>query len=108
MSNVFFKSSNNSKEKNLYEYVYEDSFDEIITYQRFLNWISGEFTLNLQEDTNGLTIYFPNGWFSIKMLNSNYSNVHFKIEIKSKCFKKGAQVFNKILSILTHIKTFKI
>tara|TARA_R110002050_G_scaffold210704_1_gene346676 strand:+ start:17644 stop:17976 length:333 start_codon:yes stop_codon:yes gene_type:complete len=108
LSNTILKY-NNSKENNLHKWEFEDIFEEIKTYERFLNWISGEFTLYLQEDIDYLNIHFPNGWFSIIILDSNNNNnVHFKIEVKSKCFKKGAQIFSKVKSILTHIKKIQI
>lgn len=98
------KSSYISKENNLHNWLLEDSFEELDTYEKFLNWISGEFVLYLQDDADDLIIYFPNGWFSVKNLITNYNAVQFKIEVKSKCFKKGNQILNKIESVLTHIK----
>jgi hypothetical protein len=97
-------SSYISKEENYHNWLFEDSFEKLDTYEKFLNWMSAEFILYLQDDIDDLTIYFPNGWFSVKNLITNYNDVQFKIEVKSKCLKRGTKIFNEIISVLMHIK----
>lgn len=99
-------SNYTSKKEKHHNWLFEDSFEKLDTYEKFLNWISGEFILYFQDDIDDLKIYFPNGWFSIKKSNSNFNEIHFRIEVKSKCLKSGTQIFNKVKSVLTHIKTF--
>jgi len=42
-------------------------FNSTDTYHTFINWIRGEFDLHLQEETSGLTIFFPEGKFILKI-----------------------------------------
>ena len=98
-----------SKSTNIstfHEWFHEDYFDNLNAYEKFLNWISSEFALCQQYDAEDLLVYFPHGFFSIKKQVSQHNNIEYTIEVKSKCSKKGAQIFNKVKSVLTHIKTF--
>lgn len=67
-------------------------------YHTFLNWISGEFDLYLQDETNGLQVYFPEGKFHIINIIEN-GNIAAEINLKSKNLEKGQLIFNKIVSI---------
>lgn len=89
-----------------YKCIHKDSFEDLNTFKKFINWLSGEFTLHLQDEQDGLTVFFPNGFFFIKELESNNAYISFKIEVKSKCLKNGNQIFNRVISVLTHLKTF--
>ncbi|NEW78368.1 MAG: hypothetical protein GZ086_02850 [Gelidibacter sp.] len=89
-----------------YEWIRDDSFETKYAYNRFINWISGEFVLNQQENIDGLKVFFPNGWFFINVLNPKNNSIGFRIEVKSKCLKSGTQIFNQIVSILKHAKIF--
>ena len=47
-------------------------FDSNKRYYTFINWVSGEFDLYLQDESNGLHVYFPEGKFHItEWLNSS-------------------------------------
>ena len=67
-------------------------------YHTFVNWISGEFDLYLQDETNGLHVYFPEGKFHIKEIVDN-GNIIAEINLESKNLENGQIIFNKIISI---------
>ncbi|MEO9570229.1 MAG: hypothetical protein ABJH82_01850 [Polaribacter sp.] len=91
------------------ELLHEGKFNNLNDYNRYLNWICGEFTLYQQyNNIDELIIYFPNGWFSINKIESNANDIKFRIEVKSKSSKKGVKILNKINSILTHVKRFDV
>ena len=89
-----------------YEWIHDDSFETMHSFTQFINWISGEFVLYQQENIDGLKVFFPNGCFLIKELNLKNNAIGFRIAVKSKCLKNGTQIFNQIVSILTHAKIF--
>ncbi|UKM64507.1 hypothetical protein GSB9_01056 [Flavobacteriaceae bacterium GSB9] len=76
-------------------------------YSKFINWVSGEFDLYLQDTSRGIKIYYPNGWFSIKKSDCVHENIDMKITVVSKsktgCQKKHSQlvsIYNQINSLL--------
>lgn len=96
------------KEPVSLEWLYNDSFENVHTFNKFINWLSGEFTLYQQDEFNGLTVFFPNGCLFIKQLEPNKNRVEFRIEVKSKCLKSGTKIFNQVKSILSHLNHFKL
>jgi len=104
---VNIKANKTSTDIAYHEWLHKDSFKNSKTYKKFLNWVSCEFILNLQDDTDGLIIFFPNGSFIIKEIISKRNAVNFKIEVKSKCSKNGISTFEKIIRVLNHVKTFQ-
>ncbi|OBQ54234.1 hypothetical protein JJL45_09910 [Tamlana sp. s12] len=75
----------------------------ISMYNRFLNWISGEFELFLQDDSNGLKVYFPSGCLSVQLVQSVRSDVYFEIHVKSKNKFLGTQMHRQALVVLDQI-----
>tara|TARA_R110000868_G_scaffold98487_7_gene271161 strand:+ start:900 stop:1235 length:336 start_codon:yes stop_codon:yes gene_type:complete len=100
------KTKESLKEPMPFERLYNDCFGTN-TFKKFINWISEEFTLYLQDDSNGLTVFFPNGWFSLKILEFNNNDVEFIIVVKSKSTINGNQINKKIEVVLNHIKKLK-
>ena len=91
------------------EFLHNDQLNNLNDYNRYLNWICGEYTLYQQyNNIDDLIIYFPHGWFSIRKIESNANYIQFRIEVKSKSSKKGIQILNKIKSILNHVKRFDV
>ena len=76
------------------------SFNSNKKYNTFLNWVSGEFDLYLQDESNGLYVYFPEGKFHIKN-NTDNGDVVAEINLESKILEKGQVIFNKIMSVYT-------
>ena len=77
-------------------------FTSIDTYHTFINWIRGEFDLLLQEETSGLTIFFPEGKFHIKN-KIDKETVVAEINLESKVLENGQLIFNKIMSVYNHL-----
>lgn len=71
-------------------------------FEDFLNWVSGEFDLLLQEDANGLQVYFPNGSFNIKKVIHIDNSTNLEINVYSKVIRIGESYFNKISSLHQH------
>ncbi|WP_299886140.1 hypothetical protein [uncultured Lacinutrix sp.] len=94
---------NNFFSKHYYEWSYIESFADSKLYKKFLNWISGEFDLFLQEEKNGLQIFFPNGFFYIKKQITSSKAITVEISIKSKSSTIGNNIFNQIISISNHL-----
>jgi hypothetical protein len=75
-----------------------------VVFSRFVNWITGEFDLFLQdEDSKGLKVYFPNGCFSIDRFENidMEFGVAMKVEGKSKVVCQG--MMNQLMQIHNHI-----
>lgn len=90
-----------------YKWSHNDSIDNLNTFNRYLNWLGGEFILYQQDEVNGIKVYFPNGWFSVKKIKSNKNQIDFIIEVRSKCLKTGSKIYDVITSILVHAKAFE-
>lgn len=73
-------------------------------YKQFLNWVSGEFELYLQEEDSGLKIHFPNGSIHIKPLANIRNLFEFKMAIRSKNKIKVQKMNKQLLDILEHVK----
>ena len=76
-------------------------------YEKFLNWVSGEFELYLQDNLHGLQIFFPGGWVYITNIETTPNNIVFNILVKSKFQQKGIQINNQINAILEHVLKLK-
>ncbi len=73
-------------------------------FSRFVNWVTGEFDLFLQdEDSKGLKVYFPDGYFSIgRFENADIEfGVEMKVEGKSKVACQG--MMNQLMQIYKHL-----
>jgi hypothetical protein len=95
-----------SEKKMYYEFKYIESVSNISIYNQFLNWVSGEFVLCLQERENGLKVYFPSGLLSIKLLENSYDEVGFEITIKAKNKQKAINTRNTVYNVLSHLREF--
>lgn len=87
-------------ESSIFKFKKEASFSCTKKYNQFLNWVSGEFDLFLQDETNGLEVYFPEGSFKIKDSNEK-ENIVAHINLNSKVEKKGEDILAKIMSLHT-------
>ena len=64
-------------------------------YNLFLNWVSSEFDLFLQEESNGLQVYFPDGCLTIKSADKN-NNLMANNDLQYKFLEKGQSLIHKI------------
>ena len=81
-------------------------FDTKNKYNTFLNWISGEFDLFLQDESNGLSIFFPDGKFHIKN-KTNLNKVIAYINLESRTIDRGQEIFDKIMNVYNLISKTK-
>lgn len=78
------------------------SFNSKNNYNTFINWVSGEFDLYLQDNSKGLDVFFPEGKFHIENEYVN-GNIIANITLESKILEKGFIIFNKIMSVYSLI-----
>lgn len=90
-----------------FELIQSRSIPNKALYKTFINWVSGEFELLLQDNFQGLQIFFPGGWVHITNIETNQNNVEFNILVKSKFQQKGIQINNQINAILEHVIKLK-
>ena len=60
--------------------------------------MSGEFDLYLQDESDGLYVYFPERKFHIKN-NIDNGNVIAEINLETKILENGQIIFDKIMSV---------
>ena len=84
-------------------FIKHENVASIDLYHKFLNWLSGEFDLHQKDEFDGLKVYYPEGWLSVKMINKKDDNVYTEIYVKCKSKKTGLETFQKIESIYCHL-----
>ncbi len=97
-------------EKRAYKLVQNQSLKTEALYDKFTNWVSGEFDLYLQDESSGLIVYYPSGWFCIRTTNENKDIVNMQITIvgKSEAFcKHTLKSLEAIYNHINHYFTFK-
>ena len=82
-----------------YNLTQEKSIDSVELYHKFINWTAGEFDLYLQDESMGLKVYVPNGWFSIKNSVNKKQQVYIQIEAVNKSKKACERILIQVLSI---------
>ncbi len=93
--------------KVYYELANIESIPNKALYKTFINWVSGEFELFLQDNLDGLQIFFPGGYCYITGTESNHDGIGFKIMVRSKYKQKGIQINNQVYAILGHVIKLK-
>jgi hypothetical protein len=94
---------NFSFESTYNHFIIYENIKNIEIYNKFLNWIKGEFDLYLMEDLDGLKVYFPNGWFSIMILSERELDLKIVIQIKSKTLNSGIKIETQIKNSYNHL-----
>ncbi|WP_299546810.1 hypothetical protein [Seonamhaeicola sp.] len=82
-----------------YRWTYMEAGISPEQYDKFINWVSGEFDLCLQEEHNGLKVYHPNGWLQIANTSKEPEQVCLQIIIHNKS-KKAVELLSKELNVL--------
>lgn len=75
-------------------------------YERLINWVSGEFDLYLQNQSEILEVYFPNGWFSIRSFKGENSNELIEIKVEGKSKIACQKIMNQLECIYNHVVRF--
>lgn len=76
---------------------------DVETYYKFINWVSGEFDLYLQEEHNNLEVYFPNASFCIENCQNKYHHFNLIIKIKSKSIITCKKIMNHLERIFDNL-----
>lgn len=86
-----------------YNFIKYENIKTIDIYNTFINWLIGEFDLYQTEEFDGLKVYYPNGSFSIKVLNKSEMGINIIIEIKSKTLDSGMKIETQINMIYSSL-----
>lgn len=86
-----------------YNFIKSENIKSIELYYKFLNWIQGEFDLYQIDESEGLKVYCPNGFFTIRILNKNNEITSFEISVKNKSKKSGNKIYQKLESLYNHL-----
>lgn len=97
----------NLEKKAYFEYVHKESVSSISIFNKLLNWVSGEFILHLQDWDDGLKIFFPSGFLSIKLLNISSDEVEFNIVVKAKNKQKAVNTNTAVINVFSHLLSQK-
>ena len=88
-----------SFQKPYHLFTEQKTFPNITVYRKFLNWISGEFDLNLQDESEHLKIFFPSKQLTIKRNSAHHTSILAEIKIKSRAIHDGFKLKEKVESI---------
>ncbi|MCG1037150.1 hypothetical protein [Polaribacter sargassicola] len=102
--NINTENKNNFSNKT--QLIKLESIKSIDNYNQFINWISSEFDLYLQEKTTFLTVYFPNGYFNIKI--ADYNNLTLAIEVNAKTSILCKKIMTKIETLYNRMLFCKV
>lgn len=94
---------NTSFDAPYYNFIKCENIKSIEVYHKFLNWVQGEFDLCQIDEFEGLKVYYPNGCFTIKMINKNNEIVNIEINVNNKSRKIGLKTYQKIASLYDHL-----
>lgn len=94
---------NTSFEAPYYNFIQNESIKSIEIYNKFLNWIQGEFDLYQIDELDGLKVYYPNGWFTIKIINKDADIINIEIRVKNKSKNSGFKIYQKIEALYAHL-----
>lgn len=97
----------NTQKTNTFTKTHKESLSNKAAYEQFINWVSGDFELFLQDYDDGLTIYFPGG--RLKINETSVPSAHelnFEINITSKFQKELDDINKRILLLLAHYRLF--
>ncbi|WP_282136499.1 hypothetical protein [Seonamhaeicola maritimus] len=98
-SNHHFEKGENLKisfQKPYHQFTRCKTFSSIGNYRKFLNWVSGEFDLNLQEESDNLKVFFPHKRLSISRINFDDKNICADIHIEAKVLNEGFKLMNNV------------
>lgn len=81
----------------------QKSFTNINMYKKFLNWVSGEFDLNLQDESDNLKIFFPTRKLTITRKPTDDDNILVEINIESRVIHEGFKLKEKLEMIYQNL-----
>jgi hypothetical protein len=72
-------------------------------YHLFVNWVSAEFDLFLQNEAQNLEVFFPNGFFIIENFRSEDGQINICIKIFGKSKNSCSVMQNKLKKIFLNV-----
>ncbi|WP_445732518.1 hypothetical protein [Mariniflexile sp.] len=90
-----------------YKLVKIEHVNNLGVYNKFINWIIGEFDLYLKNnESKQLKVYFPNGWFSIGSFKSDNEEICIRIKVEGKSKIACEILMERILNTYSHVVQF--
>lgn len=90
--------------KPFHKFVLKESFNDINSYRKFINWIIGEFDLNLKEESDNLQVFFPNEQLTISKYFLTNEMISAEIKVKSRTIHNGFSLMEKVECIYRNLK----
>ncbi|QTD37652.1 hypothetical protein JL193_16545 [Polaribacter batillariae] len=75
-------------------------------YERFVNWVIGEFDLFLKNESKKLEVYFPNGQFYIGNFEDDKNELNIKILVEGKSSLVCKKIMLQLENIYQHVLLF--
>ncbi len=72
-------------------------------YEKFVNWVSGEYDLLLQDETDGLIVFSPNGWVSINNAPDTGGQINLMLTVNHKSKKESDKIISELCEIYRHV-----
>lgn len=91
---------------SVFEFIKIEPVKSVEVYNRFINWVIGEFDLYLKNKSKELKVYFPNGWFSIGRFKNENQQLNIKIKVKGKSKIACQKIMNQLELIYLHVLRF--
>ena len=82
--------------------------NDLTVYDRFVNWVSGEFDLYLQNETKKLQVFLPNGSFDIEIFNDCNNSLNILIHVKGKSKDTSLMIIKKLENIYNNVLKFNL
>ncbi|MDD7915320.1 hypothetical protein [Polaribacter ponticola] len=96
---------NSELDNSNFQFSYVDCLNNLNDFDNLINWLSNEFILYLQEENQGMKVYFPNGWFTIRFIKDGKNSYEVLINSKSKfTFTKIKEELLQAIQRFKHIK----
>ncbi len=96
---------NSSSELSCFKFIKTEELLDLTIYNKFINWVAGEYDLNLMNEEDGLKVYFPSGWFSIRSFN-NDSKINLEIKVEGKSKKICDKITDELLNVHNRVSNY--
>jgi hypothetical protein len=97
----FMQNQKNNIKLKVVEYV-----ENYNIYDCFINWVSAEFDLFLQYQTENLNVFFPTGEFIIKKKGQLKNQFKIEIIVESKTKETTTKMMCQINRVFKHVIDF--
>ncbi|WP_194767676.1 hypothetical protein [Tamlana sp. I1] len=80
-----------------------ETMPNLALYHKFINWVSGEFELYLQDFSKNFVVFFPSGSLCIQCVKSDANFIQFQIDVKCQNKLYGTRIFNQTIEVLNQV-----